>query len=90
MESFLLTSHIVCFQGSLRGLVAAMSGNVDCVKIVNKSHCMFPGLFARFSGSHVWQCRLCQNTPTEKENYKRLESAFCKHRGKAKELGSTA
>ena len=36
MESFLLTSHIVCFQGSLRGLVAAMSGNVDCVKILQR------------------------------------------------------
>ena len=31
MESFLLNHHIVCFQGSLRGLVAAMSGNVDCI-----------------------------------------------------------
>ena len=22
-------------------------------------HCMFPGLLVRFSGSYVWQCRLC-------------------------------
>ena len=37
MESFRLKRHIACFQGSLQGLVAAMSGNVDCVQRLQMS-----------------------------------------------------
>ena len=54
------------------------------------SYCIFIGLFVRFSGSHVWQCRLLQNTPKKEEGYQSLKSTFCQHHAKGKELGGTA